>query len=138
MGTQGTDWANNIRSVESRLDDIGPINILSFGPKLGSHPSPPPPTPPLPLSTFRTIRKWWKALPPNKKQLFREWAWQRRWHLTAVGTGLLFFISLFFIIYMEECPVTGRTRLLIFSKESFNELTEHASQMVGFYSQLDV
>ncbi|KAF4070880.1 hypothetical protein AMELA_G00278520 [Ameiurus melas] len=77
----------------------------------------------------RSIRKWWKALPPYKKQLFREWAWQRRWRLTGVGTGLLVFTSFFFLIYMEESPVTGRSRLLVFSKENFIQLTEHASEM---------
>ncbi|KAK3516605.1 hypothetical protein QTP70_021946 [Hemibagrus guttatus] len=77
----------------------------------------------------RSIRKWWKALPPNKKQLLREWAWQRRWRLTGLGTVFLFFISLFFFTYMEESPVTGRSRLLVFSKETFIELTEHASEI---------
>ncbi|XP_053469946.1 metalloendopeptidase OMA1, mitochondrial [Ictalurus furcatus] len=77
----------------------------------------------------RSIRKWWKALPPYKKRLFREWAWQRRWRLTGVGTGLLVFTLFFFIIYMEESPVTGRSRLLVFSKENFIQLTEHASEM---------
>ncbi|XP_058234855.1 metalloendopeptidase OMA1, mitochondrial isoform X2 [Hemibagrus wyckioides] len=77
----------------------------------------------------RSIRKWWKALPANKKQLLREWAWQRRWRLTGLGTGLLLFMSLFFFTYMEESPVTGRTRLLVFSKETFIELTKHASEM---------
>lgn len=86
----------------------------------------------LSLSACRSIRKWWTALPPNKKQFFREWAWQRRWRLTGAGTVLLLFISLFFITYMEESPVTGRTRLLVFSKEDFMKLTEHASEMVGF------
>ncbi|MCI4389346.1 hypothetical protein PGIGA_G00096950 [Pangasianodon gigas] len=77
----------------------------------------------------RSIRKWWKALPSNKRQLFREWAWQRRWHLMGVGTGLLLFISLFFLTYMEETPVTGRSRLLVFSRENFIKLTDHASDM---------
>lgn len=88
----------------------------------------------LSLSACRSIRKWWKALPPNKKQLFREWVWQRQWHLTGVGTGLLLFILLFFITYMEESPVTGRRRLLVFSQENFKKLTECASEMVGFFS----
>ncbi|KAF5900459.1 histone H2A deubiquitinase MYSM1-like, partial [Clarias magur] len=77
----------------------------------------------------RSIRRWWKALPPNKKQVIREWTWQRRWRLTGLGTGLLLFISLFFLTYMEESPVTGRSRLLFFSKESFIKLTEQASEM---------
>lgn len=47
----------------------------------------------------------------------------------GAGTGLLLFIALFFVTYTEESPVTGRSRLLVFSKESFIKLTEHASEM---------
>ncbi|XP_007260718.3 metalloendopeptidase OMA1, mitochondrial isoform X2 [Astyanax mexicanus] len=79
----------------------------------------------------RSIRKWWKALPPNKKQLFREWVWQRRWHLVAAGAGLMLITSLFLFTHLEESPITGRTRLLVFSKESFMELAQHASNEDG-------
>ncbi|KAL0164131.1 hypothetical protein M9458_039884, partial [Cirrhinus mrigala] len=71
-----------------------------------------------------SIRKWWLALPPNKKQLFREWTWRRRWHFMGAGAGLLFFISLFLLTHLDESPVTGRTRLLVFSKENFMELAQ--------------
>ncbi|XP_026089508.1 metalloendopeptidase OMA1, mitochondrial [Carassius auratus] len=70
----------------------------------------------------RSIRKWWIALPPNKKQLFREWTWRRRWHLVGAGTGLLFFVSICLLTHLDESPVTGRTRLLLFSRENFMEL----------------
>ncbi|XP_030626578.1 metalloendopeptidase OMA1, mitochondrial [Chanos chanos] len=70
----------------------------------------------------RSIRKWWVALPPNKRQLLRETLWRRRWHLAAGGATLLLFISLFFLTHLDECPVTGRTRLLVFSRENFMEL----------------
>ncbi|XP_016122529.1 metalloendopeptidase OMA1, mitochondrial-like [Sinocyclocheilus grahami] len=72
----------------------------------------------------RSIRKWWLALPPNKKQLFREWTWCRRWHFVGAGTGLLFFVCLFLFTHLDESPVTGRTRLLVFSRENFMELAQ--------------
>uniref|UniRef100_A0A8C0Y183 Metalloendopeptidase OMA1, mitochondrial n=1 Tax=Cyprinus carpio carpio TaxID=630221 RepID=A0A8C0Y183_CYPCA len=72
----------------------------------------------------RSIRKWWLALPPNKKQLFREWTWRRRWHLVGAGAGLLLFVSLCLLTHLDESPVTGRTRLLVFSRESFMELAQ--------------
>ncbi|XP_016144463.1 metalloendopeptidase OMA1, mitochondrial-like isoform X1 [Sinocyclocheilus grahami] len=72
----------------------------------------------------RSIRKWWLALPPNKKQLFREWTWRRRWHFVGAGAGLLFFVSLFLLTHLDESPVTGRTRLLVFSRENFMELAQ--------------
>ncbi|XP_051731805.1 metalloendopeptidase OMA1, mitochondrial-like isoform X2 [Ctenopharyngodon idella] len=76
----------------------------------------------------RSIRKWWMALPPNKKQLFREWTWRRRWHLLGAGSGLLIFISLLFLTHLDESPITGRTRLLLFSKEAFMELTQSTAE----------
>ncbi|XP_039341649.1 metalloendopeptidase OMA1, mitochondrial isoform X2 [Mauremys reevesii] len=44
----------------------------------------------------RSIRKWWKALPPNKRELFKA----------------------------SETPITGRARLLVFGKEHFMALSE--------------
>ncbi|XP_056118765.1 metalloendopeptidase OMA1, mitochondrial [Rhinichthys klamathensis goyatoka] len=76
----------------------------------------------------RSIRKWWMALPDNKKQLFREWTWRRRWHLLGAVSGLLFFISLLFLTHLDESPITGRTRLLLFSKEAFMELAQSTAE----------
>ncbi|XP_026881795.2 metalloendopeptidase OMA1, mitochondrial isoform X2 [Electrophorus electricus] len=75
----------------------------------------------------RSIRLWWKSLPANKKQVFREWAWQRRWALTGAWSGLLLVTVLFFLTHLEETPLTGRTRLLVFSREKFMDLSQFAS-----------
>lgn len=82
------------------------------------------------LFVSRSIRKWWLALPPNKKQLFREWTWRRRWHLVGAGTGLLFFVSICLLTHLDESPVTGRTRLLLFSRENFMELARVTGEAV--------
>ncbi|XP_066533412.1 metalloendopeptidase OMA1, mitochondrial isoform X2 [Hoplias malabaricus] len=47
----------------------------------------------------------------------------------GVGTGLLFFISLFFFTHLEESPITGRSRLLVISRKDFMELAQHASDV---------
>ncbi|KAG5275658.1 hypothetical protein AALO_G00123120 [Alosa alosa] len=70
----------------------------------------------------RSLRKWWIALPPNKQQLLRETAWRRRWHLAAGAAGLLVVMAIFLLTHLDESPVTGRTRLLVFSRENFLEL----------------
>ncbi|KAL2085671.1 hypothetical protein ACEWY4_018991 [Coilia grayii] len=70
----------------------------------------------------RSIRKWWIALPPNKQQLLREAAWRRRWHLAATAAGLLVVLAIFLLTHLDESPVTGRTRLLVFSRDNFLEL----------------
>ncbi|XP_029683513.1 metalloendopeptidase OMA1, mitochondrial isoform X2 [Takifugu rubripes] len=70
----------------------------------------------------RSIRKWWVALPANRRQLFREWVWQRRWHLAALAGVAMVILSLLLLTHLDESPLTGRTRLLVFSRESYLEL----------------
>ncbi|AWP11277.1 putative metalloendopeptidase OMA1 mitochondrial [Scophthalmus maximus] len=70
----------------------------------------------------RSLRKWWAALPDNRRQLMREWVRMRRWHL-AVGAGVAMVIAaLLLLTHLDESPVTGRTRLLVFSRENYMEL----------------
>lgn len=81
-------------------------------------------------SVFRSIRKWWIALPPNKRQLLREAAWRRRWHLAAGAVVLLVVMAVFLLTHLDESPVTGRTRLLVFSRENFLELADLTAEQV--------
>ncbi|XP_073213648.1 metalloendopeptidase OMA1, mitochondrial isoform X2 [Lepidochelys kempii] len=72
----------------------------------------------------RSIRKWWKALPPNKRELFKESARKNKWKIVV---GLCSFVVLFIMFYfthLEETPITGRARLLVFGKEHFRELSQ--------------
>ncbi|KAJ0065291.1 hypothetical protein NL108_007007 [Boleophthalmus pectinirostris] len=76
----------------------------------------------------RSIRKWWVALPDNRRHLLREWMWQRRWRLAA-GAGLtLVIIAILLLTHLDESPLTGRTRLLVFSKENYMELAALVSE----------
>lgn len=83
-----------------------------------------------PPFVYRSIRKWWVALPDNRRQLMREWAWQRRWHM-AVGAGVAMVIAAVLLLtHLDESPVTGRTRLLVFSRENYMELAALTSEAV--------
>ncbi|XP_072294186.1 metalloendopeptidase OMA1, mitochondrial [Eucyclogobius newberryi] len=76
----------------------------------------------------RSLRKWWVALPGNRRQLLREWMWCQRWRLAA-GAGLsLVIIAILLFTHLDESPLTGRTRLLVFSKENYMELAAFLSQ----------
>ncbi|XP_026161283.1 metalloendopeptidase OMA1, mitochondrial [Mastacembelus armatus] len=76
----------------------------------------------------RSIRKWWVALPDNRRQLMREWAWRRRWHLaTGIGVAMVI-VALLLLTHLDESPVTGRTRLLVFSRENYMELAALTSE----------
>lgn len=76
----------------------------------------------------RSIRKWWVALPANRRQLMREWTWQRRWHLTAGAGVAMVIVALLLLTHLDESPVTGRTRLLVFSRENYMELAALTSE----------
>ncbi|XP_051929145.1 metalloendopeptidase OMA1, mitochondrial [Hippocampus zosterae] len=76
----------------------------------------------------RSLRKWWVALPDNRRQLFRQWAWQRRWRLVvAAGVGAIISILLL-LTHLDQSPVTGRTRLLVFSRQNYMELAAFTSK----------
>uniref|UniRef100_A0A3Q3E5F9 Metalloendopeptidase OMA1, mitochondrial n=1 Tax=Hippocampus comes TaxID=109280 RepID=A0A3Q3E5F9_HIPCM len=76
----------------------------------------------------RSLRKWWVALPDNRRQLFRQWAWQRRWRLVvAAGVGAVITILLL-LTHLDQSPVTGRTRLLVFSRQNYMELAAFTSE----------
>lgn len=81
-------------------------------------------------SVYRSLRKWWVALPANRRELFRQWARQHRWHFAGCVAVAMVIVSLFLLTHLEETPVTGRSRLLVFSRESYVELAEITSAMV--------
>ncbi|XP_068581565.1 metalloendopeptidase OMA1, mitochondrial [Cebidichthys violaceus] len=76
----------------------------------------------------RSIRKWWVALPDNRRQLFRGWVRRRRWHLAAGAAVAVVIVALLLLTHLDESPVTGRTRLLVFSRETYMELAALTSE----------
>ncbi|XP_073936092.1 metalloendopeptidase OMA1, mitochondrial isoform X3 [Castor canadensis] len=72
----------------------------------------------------RGIRKWWQALPPNKKELFKESVKKNKWKLLLglSSFGLLFVV--FYFTHLEVSPITGRSKLLLLGKEHFRLLSE--------------
>ncbi|XP_029286381.1 metalloendopeptidase OMA1, mitochondrial [Cottoperca gobio] len=76
----------------------------------------------------RSIRKWWLALPANRRQLMREWVRQHRWHLAGGAGVAMVIVALLLLTHLDESPVTGRTRLLVFSREKYMELAALTSE----------
>lgn len=77
----------------------------------------------------RGIRKWWQALPPNKKELFKDSVKKNKWKLLLglSASGLLFVV--FYFTHLEVSPVTGRSKLLLLGKEHFRLLSDLEYQM---------
>ncbi|XP_056388927.1 metalloendopeptidase OMA1, mitochondrial isoform X2 [Hyla sarda] len=71
----------------------------------------------------RSVRRWWKSLPANKRQLFKESVRRNKWRLSLGAGALGFVFILFYFTNLEETPITGRSRLLVFRKEDYNLLT---------------
>lgn len=76
----------------------------------------------------RSIRKWWVAQPPNRRQLIREWVRHRRWHLISGAGVAMVILALLLLTHLDESPVTGRTRLLVFNREKYMELAALTSE----------
>ncbi|XP_041134172.1 metalloendopeptidase OMA1, mitochondrial isoform X2 [Polyodon spathula] len=76
----------------------------------------------------RSIRKWWKSLPPNRRELFRQSLWRSRWRICAGVCGLAVVFAVFFCTHLDEAPITGRSRLLVFSSEHFKELSSFTAE----------
>ncbi|NWR71042.1 OMA1 Metalloendopeptidase, partial [Centropus unirufus] len=72
----------------------------------------------------RSIRNWWKALPPNKRELLKESAKKNKWKILLGVSSLGVLFVVFYFTHLEETPITGRPRLLVFGKEHFRELSE--------------
>uniref|UniRef100_A0A8B9TPD5 Metalloendopeptidase OMA1, mitochondrial n=1 Tax=Anas platyrhynchos TaxID=8839 RepID=A0A8B9TPD5_ANAPL len=72
----------------------------------------------------RSIRNWWKALPPNKRELFKESARRNKWKILLGISSLGVLFVMFYFTHLEETPITGRARLLVFGKEHFRQLSQ--------------
>ncbi|XP_077641457.1 metalloendopeptidase OMA1, mitochondrial isoform X2 [Lonchura striata] len=79
----------------------------------------------------RSIRNWWKALPPNKRELFKASARKNKWKILLGVSSLGVVFVMFYFTHLEETPITGRARLLVFGKEHFRELSQMEYDMNG-------
>uniref|UniRef100_A0A3B3D9N6 Metalloendopeptidase OMA1, mitochondrial n=1 Tax=Oryzias melastigma TaxID=30732 RepID=A0A3B3D9N6_ORYME len=70
----------------------------------------------------RSLRKWWNALPENRRELMREWVLRRRWPLTGGVAVAVVLVALLLLTHLDETPLTGRVRLPLFSREAYLEL----------------
>ncbi|XP_053099078.1 metalloendopeptidase OMA1, mitochondrial isoform X2 [Hemicordylus capensis] len=77
----------------------------------------------------RSIRKWWSALPPNKRELFKESVRRNKWKIVLGLCSLGVIFIMFYFTHLEETPITGRARLLVFGKEHFAELSQFEYNM---------
>ncbi|XP_051027493.1 metalloendopeptidase OMA1, mitochondrial [Acomys russatus] len=154
-----TAWGNAFSRQGARKEAGIPVLSASSPPSCPAegaarrfHKSPPVQAAPVPLLLLilkpvqkllaiivgRGIRKWWQALPPNKKELFKDSVRKNRWKVLfgLSAFGLLFVV--FYFTHLEVSPVTGRSKLLLLGKEHFRLLSdlEYDMWMEKFKSDL--
>ncbi|XP_078417345.1 metalloendopeptidase OMA1, mitochondrial isoform X1 [Cetorhinus maximus] len=78
----------------------------------------------------RSIRKWWQALPPDKQELLKDTVRRNKWRILLGICSLSGLIAIYFWSHLDKSPITGRTRLLMFSKRQFLQLAEFEYQTV--------
>ncbi|XP_067893321.1 metalloendopeptidase OMA1, mitochondrial [Heterodontus francisci] len=78
----------------------------------------------------RSIRKWWQALPPDKQELLKDTVKRNWWTILLGICSLSGLIAIYFWTHLDKSPITGRTRLLMFSKRQFLQLAEFEYQSV--------
>ncbi|XP_041064467.1 metalloendopeptidase OMA1, mitochondrial isoform X3 [Carcharodon carcharias] len=78
----------------------------------------------------RSIRKWWQALPPDKQELLKDTVRRNKWRILLGICSLSGLIAIYFWSHLDKSPITGRTRLLMFSKRQFLQLVEFEYQTV--------
>ncbi|XP_041064466.1 metalloendopeptidase OMA1, mitochondrial isoform X2 [Carcharodon carcharias] len=79
----------------------------------------------------RSIRKWWQALPPDKQELLKDTVRRNKWRILLGICSLSGLIAIYFWSHLDKSPITGRTRLLMFSKRQFLQLVEFEYQTNG-------
>ncbi|XP_072430314.1 metalloendopeptidase OMA1, mitochondrial isoform X2 [Chiloscyllium punctatum] len=79
----------------------------------------------------RSIRKWWQALPPDKQELLKDNVKRHKWRILFGICSLSCLIAVYFWTHLDKNPITGRTRLLMFSKRQFLQLAEFEYQSNG-------
>ncbi|MEE6495030.1 hypothetical protein FKM82_001933 [Ascaphus truei] len=72
----------------------------------------------------RGVRIWWRALPSNRRKLFKESLRRNKWKLFLGAGALGVVFILFYFTHLEESPITGRSRLLVFTKEHYDFFTQ--------------
>ncbi|XP_067846399.1 metalloendopeptidase OMA1, mitochondrial isoform X3 [Heptranchias perlo] len=79
----------------------------------------------------RSIRKWWQALPPDKQELLKDTVKRNKWKILLSICSLSGLIAMYFWTHLDKSPITGRSRLLVFSKRQFLQLAEFEYQSNG-------
>ncbi|XP_053205026.1 metalloendopeptidase OMA1, mitochondrial-like [Panonychus citri] len=81
----------------------------------------------------RSIRKWYSALPPNKKQLIKQWLMSNAEKIGLIFAAIVIIAFAFYQTHIQETPVTKRQRFILFTEDQFGSIAD-----IEFQSSLAV
>ena len=82
----------------------------------------------------RLTRSWWARRSPESKALFWAALRRRRQHILAVAAGLAVGGGAYYWSHLEEAPLTGRRRFVMFSRRDLVDLI--AEEKEGIFEML--
>lgn len=77
-----------------------------------------------PVCNYRTIRKWWKSLPKDKKAAFVDWMLKHKWKFISTIAILIASMSFYYFSHIQETPLTRRKRFIAFTPAQFSVLNQ--------------
>jgi len=73
----------------------------------------------------RYLRKWWRGLPPNKRQLVIDWFLRHKWKFGLALSSIIALFYLYYINHIQETPITKRKRFIAFTPQQLLQINKY-------------
>ena len=80
---------------------------------------------------FRSLRKWWQALPQKEKYKIKQQFYYHKYKVAALISALVAVGFINFVMHIQETPVTKRKRYIAFTDKQFMKIAEYELEMVS-------
>ncbi|CAG2103075.1 unnamed protein product [Medioppia subpectinata] len=75
--------------------------------------------------TGRVVRKWWRELPPNKRQLVIQWFARHKWKFGLLLLSSVLAFVAYYTSHLVDTPITGRKRFIAFTPKQLKEINDY-------------
>lgn len=76
----------------------------------------------------RSFRKWYQSLPPDKKQLTKDWFRANYIKLILIASGFVGLLFGYYETHIQETPITKRQRFIIFTEKQYKSIANYGYQ----------
>ena len=74
---------------------------------------------------FRALRKWWRELPPNKRQLVFEWLLRHKFKFIFGFVSIVLGFCVYYLSHIKETPITKRKRFIAFTSNQLKQINDY-------------